>query len=363
MSNTWSHRDALRLSHPTGLNENVVRFILDGEVAENAPAILQGFQKVQAAQTEQQVIVAIHEYGLPWETIPTQWHKSLKVWQALFEVGMGQSALLRNTTRFAKLGAFKDVVFAKQYADKLADQEAIHKGKLHPINYLNAAVVYEDGQFDRNVRTGIWGYNGHRQKAWETNSKVLTALNDGFDLAFKNVEPSNKRTLVVVDTSGSMWWGPGAGLQLLHAEIAAAVGIFMARTEPYSQFSAFSTSMVDTKITEKDSLATVVRKMREARGGGTDLSQPMLWAKAQKRDFDSIVMITDNETWAGRVHPHQALKQYRQAVGHDVKMAVLATEATPFTVADPKDPKGQMDFCGFDAAAPKVLADFSAGRL
>jgi 60 kDa SS-A/Ro ribonucleoprotein len=360
----WTHRDALRLSHPRGLSNGLVNFALGKQYFVNeVPSIVIGFDKVQAATTETQVVSLIREYGLPWEAVPTQWHKSLKVWRAIFEQGMGQTALLRNVTRFAKLGAFDDVVFAREYANKLADQEAIYKGRLHPINYLNAAVVYEEGQFDRNSRNRGWGSTAYRVKTWDVNSKVLTALNDGFDLSFKNVVPSNKRTLIAVDTSASMWWGPGVGLELLHAEIAAAVGIFVARTEPYSQFSAFSTHMVDTKITEKDSLATVVNKMRRAGGGGTDLSQPMLWAKSESRDFDTFVMITDNETWAGRIHPDQALKQYRQAIGHDAKLAVLATEATPFTIANPDDPKGQMDFVGFDASGPRVLADFSAGRL
>jgi 60 kDa SS-A/Ro ribonucleoprotein len=359
----WTHRDLLRLSHPKGLSNGLVNFALGKEYSvTEVPSIVIGFDKVQVAKTEQQVIALIREYALPWEAIPTKWHKSLKVWQAIFEQEMGQTALLRNVTRLAKLGAFNDVVFAREYADKLSDQNAIRRGRLHPINYLNAAVVYESGQFDRNKRNS-WGYTVPRIINWDVNSKILTALNDGFDLSFKNVEPANKRTLIAVDTSESMWWSPGTGTELYHAEIAAAVGIFMARTEPYSHFCGFSTQMADMKITEKDSLSTVVHKMREYYGGGTDVAQPMVWAKKAKRDFDTFAIITDNETWAGTIHPDQALRQYRQAVGHDAKLAVLATEATPFSIADPNDPKGMMDFVGFDGAAPRILADFSAGRL
>jgi 60 kDa SS-A/Ro ribonucleoprotein len=358
----WTHRDMLRLSHPVGLDSNLVAFALDGVLpgvseTDNYRLIV-GYQKAQVAQTEKEVVTLVKEYRLPWEAVPTQWHKSLKVWQALFEVGMGQTALVRNVTRYAKLGAFNDVVFAKEYADRLQDADAIVKGRLHPINYLNAAVVYEEGQADRNS-----GWSLRRNKSWQTNSKVLSALNNGFDLSFKNVEPSNKRTLVAVDTSGSMWWGTGAGLELSHAQIAAAVGIFVARTEPYSEFRAFSFNLVNVGITENDSLATVVKKMAAKGGGGTNCAAPMEHAlKTKGADFDTFVVITDNETWAGSRHPDQALRRYRQHIGHDAKLAVLATEATPFTIADPNDP-GMMDFVGFDSNAPRVLADFSAGRL
>jgi 60 kDa SS-A/Ro ribonucleoprotein len=33
-----------------------------------------------------------------------------------------------------------------------------------------------------------------------------------------------------------------------------------------------------------------------------------------------------------------------------------------FTIADPQDP-GMLDVVGFDASAPKLISDFSAGRL
>lgn len=355
----WTHRDAIRLSHPKGLSNGLVNFTLGKQYyANEVPSIVIGFDKAQGAQTEQQVIVAIHEYGLPWEAVPTQWHKSLKVWQALFEVGMGQSALVRNVTRFAKLDAFNDVVFAKQYADKLTDADAIKRGKVHPINYLNASVVYEEGQVDRN-NSSLWYPS--RNKSWGTNPKIAAALDDGFELAFANVEPSDKRTLVALDVSGSMSCLAN-GLELSCAQVSGAVAMFIARKEPYSIVRGFSHQFKDLGISERDSLPTVMRKISNQNFGRTDCSLPMTWAQENKVDFDTFVVITDNETWSGRVHPDQALRSYRQSNVSDAKLAVLGVAASPFTIADPQD-DGMMDFVGFDAAAPRVLADFSAGRL
>lgn len=72
------------------------------------------------------------------------------------------------------------------------------------------------------------------------------------------------------------------------------------------------------------------------------------------------MVYTDNETWAGNVHPYQALKDYRQASGRPAKLIVVGMTATGFTIADPRD-AGMLDLVGFDTAAPAVMADFARG--
>jgi 60 kDa SS-A/Ro ribonucleoprotein len=39
----------------------------------------------------------------------------------------------------------------------------------------------------------------------------------------------------------------------------------------------------------------------------------MLYAQAKGREIDTFVIYTDSETWAGDVHPAQALADYRAA--------------------------------------------------
>src|SRR5690606_22871871 len=121
-----------------------------------------------------------------WEMIPTEYHKSNKVWRQLFENGMPQTALIRNTTRFARLGLFDDMVFAAEYAKALTNKEKIERGRIHPIQYLNASVVFKEGQIDR--KNGSLWYPT-RNKDWSSNSKVQAALDKGYELAFKNLVP------------------------------------------------------------------------------------------------------------------------------------------------------------------------------
>ena len=77
---------------------------------------------------------------------------------------------------------------------------------------------------------------------------------------------------------------------------------------------------------------------------------------------DGFLVLTDNETWAGSIHPHQALEQYRQHAGIGARLAVAAMTPTEFTIADPDDP-GSMDVSGMDSSVPTLLADFSRGDV
>jgi 60 kDa SS-A/Ro ribonucleoprotein len=359
--NGWTHRDLLRLSHPKGVHEGVGNFILGkGNGGIDSPAILRGFQEIQAATSVKEVVKVLESYkNLPWEAIPTQFLKGPKVWKTLFYNGQlkGQ-ALVRNITRLARNGAFDDMVFAADYANALSDSEMIAKTRLHPINFLNAVVVHRDGQVDRNSG-GYWSYG--RTKDWKTNGRIIDALNEGFHLAFKSVEPANKRTLVATDISGSMSQN-ALGLDLSCAQVSAAVAMTIARTEPYSDIVGFSTSIVDLGISAKDSLDSAMRKVSNRNFGGTDAAAAIVYAERNKIEVDTFVVITDNETWGGSVKPFQALKQYRQKTGIDARLAVLGVAATDFTIADPSD-RGMMDFVGFDSNAPRALSEFSAGRL
>jgi 60 kDa SS-A/Ro ribonucleoprotein len=369
---TWTYRDVMRLSHPRNVNMSVVDFALSKpHDAADDLRVIEGFKLMQKATSPIEVVDLLHKYTmLSWETIPTQFLKNLTVWKTLFSNGQlrGQ-ALIRNITRLARYGAFKDLAFACQYAAALTDQKMIEQTRLHPINFLNAIVVYTEGQMKR-VKSD-YGYDSEmRVKDWETESVIVDALNQGFHQSFKSIKPAEKRTMLAIDVSGSMS-AKANGLDLSCAQVSAAMSMAIARTEPAHIIRGFtsgpgyswrSSGLTDLGISARTDLATAMRNVQRSNWGGTDCSLPITWALENKVEVDTFVVITDNDTWAGDIHPFQALKQYRKATGIDARMAVLGVQATEFTIADPSD-NGMMDFVGFDASAPRVLADFSAGRI
>ena len=83
----------------------------------------------------------------------------------------------------------------------------------------------------------------------------------------------------------------------------------------------------------------------------------MLYAIENDLKFDAFVVYTDSETWAGKIHPVEALRDYRKKMGIPAKLIVVGMEANNFTIADPDD-IGMLDVVGFDTTAPSVMSDF-----
>ena len=156
---------------------------------------------------------------------------------------------------------------------------------------------------------------------------------------------------------------------------SAAMAMVTARTEQQHQFVAFTSSggygwsrqvsdpdhgISSLSISPRQRLDDVMKAVDRLNFGGTDCALPMLWALKHKVKVDTFMVYTDSETWAGNPHPSQALKQYRQKMGIDAKLVVVAMVSNGFSIADPND-GGMLDVVGFDTAAPVVINDFSRG--
>ena len=83
-------------------------------------------------------------------------------------------------------------------------------------------------------------------------------------------------------------------------------------------------------------------------------------ALADKLEVDAFIVLTDSETWAGEIHPIQALKRYRDKTGIAAKLIVVGMTASEVSIADPND-RGSLDVVGFDAATPNLISDFVRG--
>jgi 60 kDa SS-A/Ro ribonucleoprotein len=127
--------------------------------------------------------------------------------------------------------------------------------------------------------------------------------------------------------------------------------------DPDSYCYGFSTTFVDLKLSANMRLNDVQRRISGLPFSRTDCSLPMEWAIQNNVELDSFEVYTDNETYAGRRHPVQALKAYRDKTGINAKLVVNGMVANPFTIADPSD-GNSLDVVGFDASAPQVISSF-----
>ena len=242
---------------------------------------------------------------------------------------------------------------ARKVAAEVTDEGRLRKARVHPIALLSALKVYEQGHGQKGSLT------------WTPVREVVDALNSAFYLAFKSITPTGKNHLLALDVSGSMTCGEIAGVPGLTPRVASsAMALVTARTETNSAFVAFASAggnppgISSLGISASQRLDDVLKKVDNLPFGGTDCALPMIWALKNKVDVDTFVVYTDNETWAGSIHPFQALREYREKMGRASKLVVVGMTATEFTIADPND-AGMMDVVGFDTAAPQVIADFA----
>jgi 60 kDa SS-A/Ro ribonucleoprotein len=356
----WTQGDMLKLAHPrrpAGAETDHARASLYRWARgldfnrEALPGIVQAHIEVMAKGTsKKRILELIRTHRLPWEALPTEVHKDPEVWRALLP-HMGLTAIIRNLGRLTSLGAIKPLSDEADFVvDKIIDVEQLRRARIHPFNALLALKVYASGKALKG------GYGGEAM-TWEPVSQIVTALDCAFDLAFKAFDPTGKRYLTAVDVSASMSQKM-MDSPLEVCEGAAALAMVTLRAEKRAHVMAFDQGLRELKLSAKSSLADVLEKTKDINGGGTDCSLPMLYAADHGLEVDVFQVLTDNETWAGRMHPMEALRRYRKKTGIPAKLVVCGMTSTGFTIADPNDP-GALDVVGFDASAPAVIADFA----
>jgi len=348
----WTHADMLRLSHPkapTAAHRELYAWIVDGVVPADGEALkqIQGFEELQKATDPAQAARLIAKHRLPWETVPAELRSSPEVWAALLEE-MPLTAMIRNLATMTRIGLIVPMADAtRRVVRELRDRDRIRKARAHPMALLAALKTYEQGHGERGKHT------------WTPVQQVVDALNESFYLAFDNVEATGKRWLLGVDVSGSMSVGAVAGVAGMTPRVAAAaMTLVTAAIEPEHVIMAFQHELTPLSISPRERLDDVVRKTDRLPFGGTDCALPMLYAMERKLKIDVFVVYTDSETWFGRVHPVQALQQYRQKMGVSAKLIIQAFVANRFSIADPND-AGMLDVVGFDTAVPSLIRDFA----
>jgi 60 kDa SS-A/Ro ribonucleoprotein len=363
----WAQRDLLRLAKPvpdTAARSAVFRWVTKGDLHPVLHGTLLGaFADAHATRDPKQWTALIATHPLSWEMLPDEALGVPAVWEALLAKGMPMTALLRQLPRLTNLGLAQTGPAATMVTDQLTDGYRLRKGRVHPVNVLVAARTYSSGR-------GVRGTS-----SWTPARRIIDALDAAFYASFQAVEPSGKRTLLALDVSGSMD-SPAGGLPITCREVVAAMALVTMATEPETEVIGFTGRVngwhgggrqdprdVDVlSLSPRQRLDDACRYMASLPMGRTDCALPMLWAMAQRRDFDSIVTYTDNETWSGAIHPHQALDRYRQSTGLPTRNIVVAVTPTEFTIANPADTQS-LDVSGFDSAVPGLIADFSAGRV
>lgn len=349
----WTHRDLLRTAHPStedATRNAIYRWIAQKGSADEIRLVAAFEQAKRMPNPDAQAMAAfVREHELPREAIPSEWLREPEVWEALLS-HLPMTALLRNLATMTRVGLLTPASAATRLVvERLGDAERIVKARIHPVSVLTALVTYASGSGKRGGGT------------WKPIAPIVEALDVAFYLAFGNVKPSNKPMLVGLDVSGSMSMGAVAGVPGLTPRMAsAALALVHARVEPECAVMAFSGRFMPLHIRKNERLGELMERTQGLPFERTDCALPMLYALEQRLKVETLLVLTDNETWAGAIHPDEALRRYREWSGINAKLAIVGMTATNFSIADPSD-AGMLDVVGFDTATPNLIADFIRG--
>lgn len=380
-----SHRDVLRMCH-AGKNTPIFRYaarlgcetrsvhrhhghperttpiVTYPRARGSLPPIIEGFEAMKLVATAGQAACLIEQFDLPHECVPTEFLTDPAVWDALL-IKMPITALIRNLATMTRVGLLAPMSSAlAEVVRRLDNEDDLAKSRVHPIALLAALKTYAQGHGERGTNT------------WNPVSQVVDAIDGAFYKAFGNVPVTGKRWLIACDVSGSMASGEVSGIAGLSPRVATgALALVTAAVEPLHHIVAFTANgrcqrpsqhrgypagITPLAISPRQRLDDVCRMMGKLPMGGTDCALPMIYAQEERLPVDVFVILTDNETWAGDIHPCQALRSYRQATGINAKLIVNAMTPTEFSIADSND-AGTLDVVGFDAATPQVMSSFA----
>ena len=327
--------------------------------------------RLAETQTVEETVEAIRSTeGVSWEMVQSEHLGDRRVWEALLDGGhVPITALLRNLARLTANGTldpFGQDDRTARVIGRLRDPEVLAKGRVHPMSVLLAAATYKAGRSLRGSST------------WHPIPNIEKALDAGFMAAIPGITPEpDVKVMLGVDVSGSMDGGSVGGLPLTPRDAAGALGMALAAQFPSNMGVAFTgsggwSSDADNTLTPINldparRVVDLIAEMKSLRFGRTDCSLPILYAldamnKGASPRIDAFVVLTDNETYAGRMHPHQALRQYRERTGIPARMVTVSMTYNHSTIADPNDPL-MLDVVGLDSNAVSLVGDFIAGRV
>jgi 60 kDa SS-A/Ro ribonucleoprotein len=358
--------DLLRLSHPKFEEDDrdrhlIARWVLGGlenvppEAQEHASRVQQqilAYELAKQADSEEELIRIIETHRLTWEMIPSE-KRTPRVWRALLP-GMPAWAFVRNLGYLTAIGVLDDREALEIAMKKIG---GLPQSPVHPLRIMLAALTYERGK-------------GMRRE-WRPIPEIVQGLNWAYRERLGQSQPIGKPFLLALDISGSMWGGETqAGIPPIY--VAAAFGLYVLWREPEAEVIG-----VDTKIHplrgaglmgrsfEDMTIHWFVGLLEKVGKGSTDLSLPFQHALERVARGDApphaIVTFTDNETWAGREHPFQVLRQLRGETNVPVRAVNIAATATGYSILEPDDPLA-FEVVGFDAAVVDMVSEIIAAE-
>lgn len=229
--------------------------------------------------------------GMTWESVSgwLQGPMDKQAWEAIIP-SMGYMALLRNLRNFDQAGVSDEV--AARVTAKLSNPEEVAKSRQFPMRFLSA-------------------YNAAPSLRWSY------PLEQALQHSLKNVPVLKGRTLILIDTSGSMRSPFSRDGSLKFWEAAALFGVALASQAENVTVVSYSTDSKEFPLVKGESVLKGLERFRSSYfyGGGTATAQ------AVQRHFsqhDRVVILTDEQAdawgWSSGYYNERAVRAVSDTV-------------------------------------------------
>ena len=214
---------------------------------------------------------ALKGAGVTWEQVAgwLQGPMDGPAWEAVIPQ-MGYMARLRNLRNFEQNGVSGKVL--DEIAAYLSSPEQVAKSKQFPFRFLSAYKSLIGDRF-----------------RWP--------LEQALNLAVNNIPTFSGKTLVLIDTSGSMsGYGISEKSKMLPVEVAALFGIAIAVKNPGSDVYGFADGVFKHNVPAGTSVLKEVTRFSKRigeKGHGTAIAKAI---KATYKGQDRVIVISDEQT-------------------------------------------------------------------
>ncbi|MEU7908473.1 TROVE domain-containing protein [Actinoplanes sp. NPDC049118] len=278
--------DVLDLTHPTARDErqgDLFRHALDRRRKRDNPIpaslrMLAARAELMALPVEQRWEIGdpavLDAAGMTWEAL-AGWRQTTMdaaAWEAIIPA-MGYLALLRNLRNFDQAGV-SDAV-AETVAARLADPGEVARSRVLPMRFLSA-------------------YNAAPSLRW------AYPLEKALQHALANVPALDARTLILIDTSGSMECPFSKDGTLRCWDAATVFGLALAARAHDATVVSFSHATKVFPAVAGESVLAAVRRFKAGGyfyGGGTETERAV---RTHYDRHDRVVILTDEQAhWHG----------------------------------------------------------------
>lgn len=213
--------------------------------------------------------------GMTWEDVLSAKGSTIDkkaLWEAVIP-SMGYMALLRNLRNFDEAGVSNKV--AKEICTKISDPDEVGRSRQFPYRFYSAY---------RNAPTLRWAQ----------------ALEEAIGYSTQNIPEFKGRTLILVDTSGSMQGTNYSDTsQVTYVDQAALFGVTLALRGGDTDLQLFATGVAPHKVAKGGSVLKEVQRFERQIGKvghGTDIAGAV---RKAYNGHDRVVILTDMQTFGG----------------------------------------------------------------